>query len=189
MAIENAWTLSEHTGVGWRPLKIFEAVPHSRLLPIDPRLAGVAKLFLEMNVSVDPSTVTADHVQLTCDGSPHPGTVTVSAQPYGGCGYDGLSLTLGERLPDGACCTLSLDGMLTIYGKPFVDALAITPLIGDTDGSGSVLASDMLGIKAYVGQTAWDDNVRYDLDGNGVILASDMLLIKTYIGNTAPDCP
>jgi hypothetical protein len=59
-------------------------------------------------------------------------------------------------------------------------------LIGDTNGNGSVNASDVSQTKSQSGQTATSSNFRRDVNANGVINASDVSLVKSRSGNALP---
>ncbi len=59
-------------------------------------------------------------------------------------------------------------------------------LIGDTNGNGTVNASDVSQTKAQAGQPITASNFREDVNGNGVINASDVSLVKSRVGTALP---
>ena len=60
-------------------------------------------------------------------------------------------------------------------------------LAGDTNGNGSVSASDVAQVKAQSGQTVTAANFRLDVNASGgSISASDVSLVKSKSGNTVP---
>ena len=56
-------------------------------------------------------------------------------------------------------------------------------LVGDTNGNGTVNASDVSQTKAQTGQAVTASNFRADVTANGVINASDVSLGKIEIGH------
>ena len=62
-------------------------------------------------------------------------------------------------------------------------------LIGDTNGNGSVNASDIAQTKAQSGMAACPPNFREDVNGDGAINASDIALVKFNVGNSLPTPP
>jgi hypothetical protein len=59
-------------------------------------------------------------------------------------------------------------------------------LLGDTNGNGSVNASDVSQTKAQVGQAVSGSNCREDINVNGTINATDASLVKTSLGTALP---
>jgi hypothetical protein len=59
-------------------------------------------------------------------------------------------------------------------------------LIGDTNGNGSVNASDVSQTKSQSGQAATTSNFREDVNINGVVNASDVSLVKSRSGTALP---
>ena len=62
-------------------------------------------------------------------------------------------------------------------------------LIGDTNGNGTVNASDVAMTKAQSGAAACPPNFRTDVNGDGNINASDVALVKFNVGNSLPTPP
>jgi Dockerin type I domain len=62
-------------------------------------------------------------------------------------------------------------------------------LIGDTNGNGSVNASDVALTKAQVGNTVSPPNFREDVTDDGVLNASDVALVKSKVGTSLPTPP
>jgi hypothetical protein len=65
-------------------------------------------------------------------------------------------------------------------------AINMTVLIGDSNGNGSVNASDVSQTKSRIGQALLGTNFRSDVNANGVINATDVALVKTRIGSGSP---
>ena len=59
-------------------------------------------------------------------------------------------------------------------------------LVGDTNGNGSVTASDIGQTKAQSGQPTTAANFRTDVNANGSITASDIGLVKSMSGTALP---
>lgn len=59
-------------------------------------------------------------------------------------------------------------------------------LVGDTNGNGTVNASDVSQTKAQTGQSVTASNFRADVTANGVINASDVSLVKSRSGTSLP---
>jgi hypothetical protein len=59
-------------------------------------------------------------------------------------------------------------------------------LVGDTNGNGTVNASDVSQTKALTGQSVTASNLRADVTANGVINASDVSLVKSRSGTSLP---
>ena len=62
-------------------------------------------------------------------------------------------------------------------------------LLGDTNASGSVTASDIAQTKSQVGQTVTAANFREDPTANGSISASDVAFVKAQAGSALPPAP
>jgi hypothetical protein len=59
-------------------------------------------------------------------------------------------------------------------------------LVGDTNGNGTVNASDVSQTKGQLGQGVTNSNFRTDVNVNGTISASDVGLVKSQIGISLP---
>jgi hypothetical protein len=59
-------------------------------------------------------------------------------------------------------------------------------LIGDTNGNGTVNASDVSQTKGRIGQTLSATNFRSDVNANGSINAGDVGLVKSKVGTALP---
>jgi autotransporter-associated beta strand protein len=59
-------------------------------------------------------------------------------------------------------------------------------LIGDVNGNGTVNASDVVAVKAQLGQPATASNFRADVNPNGIVNASDVVKVKTLLGTSLP---
>jgi len=156
---------------------------------IEPRLGGVREVVVGMNVSADPATVTADHVQVSCAVSAYSGAVAAELEDAEGCGRSVVVLAFEPALPDRDCCTIGLAGMTSAYGQPADVTLAVRTLAGDVDRSGTVSSVDASSIKPYFGTPADATFFLYDIDASGTVSSVDASSIKPRFGNTAPDCP
>jgi hypothetical protein len=101
----------------------------------------------------------------------HQVLVSLSA---GGCNAQYITVTLNNVS----------DGTSTI-SAPVTFGL----LIGDTNGNGTVNASDVAMTKAQSGAAACPPNFRTDVNGDGNINASDVALVKFNVGNSLPTPP
>ena len=64
--------------------------------------------------------------------------------------------------------------------------VGMSVLVGDTNGNGSVSASDIGQTKGQSGQTATGSNFRTDLNASGSISAADVGLVKSKSGTSLP---
>ena len=97
-----------------------------------------------------------------------------------------------------ATVTVNLSGvanaqtlMLTLFGVNDGTsmnnvAVPMSILVGDTNGNGTVNASDVSQTKAQTGQSVTASNFRADVTANGVINASDVSLVKSRSGTSLP---
>jgi len=65
-------------------------------------------------------------------------------------------------------------------------AIPMSILIGDTNGNGTVNASDVSLTKSQVGATVSGSNFREDVNANGVINSVDVALVKAKVGTALP---
>ncbi|MEP7015492.1 MAG: reprolysin-like metallopeptidase [Verrucomicrobiota bacterium] len=83
--------------------------------------------------------------------------------------------------------TITLRNVTDTSGQTFPDtAVSASFLVGDTNGSGSVNASDVSQTKSQAGQPISDSNFRSDVNANGAINASDTAMIKGNLGSALP---
>ena len=77
---------------------------------------------------------------------------------------------------------------VTLYGVNSSTNLviAMSILVGDTNGNGSVNASDVSQIKSRVGQQISATNFRCDVNANGYIDAADVAITKSRAGSGLP---
>ena len=156
---------------------------------IEPRAAGVRKLVCRMNVSADPATVIADHVQVACLENEYAGTIAASLEDADDCPASAVILAFDPALPNRDCCWITLDGMTTAYGQPGAVGFAVRTLAGDIDRSGTVSSVDASSIKPRFGAKADDAQFLYDLDGSGTVSSVDASFVKPRFGHSAPECP
>ncbi len=59
-------------------------------------------------------------------------------------------------------------------------------LVGDTNGNGTVSASDVAQTKGQAGQAVTASNFRNDVNGSGTITAGDVAQVKALAGTSLP---
>ncbi|MBN2581833.1 MAG: hypothetical protein JXL80_02115 [Planctomycetes bacterium] len=153
----------------------------------EPRVAGLRRLRVTFNTQIDPATLVA-------------GAVTVVGQSHGNVSSLVGSLTLDDTLreltiglsaspPDADVYTVTLtDTLRTLDGQTLSGNREVTVrlLAGDTDGSGTVTAADVLALRAAAGQAVSAGNAALDLDASGVITSADVRAAWTRLGNQLP---
>jgi hypothetical protein len=110
------------------------------------------------------------------------GSGTVAATSGSGTANVTLSVT-GASNAQTTTITLSAvnDGTST---RDLVIPLRV--LLGDTNGNGSVTASDIAQVKAASGQAVTPANFRADVNANGSVNATDVSLVKSLAGSSLP---
>ena len=114
--------------------------------------------------------------------------------------FNGVSVTSGSAttsvsnnqvtvnltgVPDAQTITVTL--VSADDGANFGDiSVSMKVLPGDTNGNGSVNASDVSQTKGQVGQTVTISNFRTDVNASGLINASDVSFIKSRVGTAVP---
>ena len=79
--------------------------------------------------------------------------------------------------------TVSLNGVTDEFAQTLpATSVTVKMLIGDTNGSGSVNATDITETKLQAGQTVDNSNFRNDPTADGNITASDVALVKLHSG-------
>ncbi len=79
--------------------------------------------------------------------------------------------------------TVTVSGVTDEFGQVLADtSVQVSMLIGDTNGNGSVSASDISQTKGQTGQSTTGGNFREDLNVNGGISSSDISLVKAHSG-------
>lgn len=156
---------------------------------VEPRLAGVRELVCQMNVPVDPATVTTSGVQVVCQINPYTGGIGLSLAEGALCGQSELTITFDPALPDEDCCQISLPGLATSYGKPSIAEFAIIALAGDADRDGAVTTADGSTTTQRLGWLTDAEMAQYDLDTDGFITTADTSVATQRLGRVAPSCP
>jgi hypothetical protein len=83
--------------------------------------------------------------------------------------------------------TVTLSNVTDNSSQVFPDTvLNASFLLGDTNGNGSVSASDISQTKAQSGQAVTVGNFREDVNANGSINAGDISLVKARAGTALP---
>jgi hypothetical protein len=84
---------------------------------------------------------------------------------------------------NGQQLSVTLQGVIDEFGQTIPDiTVPIRTLVGDTNGNGSVNASDVTQTKVQSGQAVTASNFRTDVTVNGTINASDVSLVKSRSG-------
>ena len=107
---------------------------------------------------------------------------------------DSTGTGIGNAIPmrNGSTVSVSLAGIedirsatITLNGLngTFTQTAALGFLLGDVNGSRSVNASDISGIKARAGQVTNKSNFRFDLDASGAIGITDISAVKGQAGS------
>jgi hypothetical protein len=99
---------------------------------------------------------------------------------------DGRTVTLNlTNVTDVQTITMTLSGVNN--GTSTNDVTTHMRLfVGDTNGNGSVNASDISQTKSRTGQAVTSANFRSDVAVNGMINASDLAMVKSHSGGGAP---
>ena len=112
-------------------------------------------------------------------GSANMGTVTP------GPGSNQCTVNL-NGLPNAQNITVSLTGATTACGASGSASVTMGLLIGDTNASATVNASDTSQTKAQSGAVVTGANFRTDVTPNGAINSSDVSLVKSKSGTALP---
>jgi photosystem II stability/assembly factor-like uncharacterized protein len=137
--------------------------------PIDPATAGLGAVTINGNVQGDLSG------QIQSAGLDASGTV--------------LTVTLTESLPDSDVYHIAVtDQVRTSDDRPIGGDrdLVLQVLAGDVDGSGAVTATDILAVRASVGNVLDAATAHYDVDGSGALTGGDLLAVRRYLGRALP---
>ncbi len=162
----------------------FDAAAADETPKIEPRLGGVARVELDLSFALDEASVSAEHVQLTCQPQPYTGSVTASMS-----GETTVVLDLDPPMPDGHCCRVTMDGMVSTLGHPVADSLSLATLAGDVSRDGIVNTIDFSGIKSRFGVATDVTNQEYDLNTDGIINSLDSSAVKARFGVGVVTCP
>lgn len=155
-------------------------------LPLSSGLAGVecrsSSIYTVVFAFANPLTSTPS-VNATATGVIQPGPSSGSIDPNDSHNYI-ANLT---SLPNAQYITVTLSNVSDSDGNFSNSVPAIMGLlIGDTNGNGSVSASDISQTKAQSGQGATASNFRTDLNASGSVSASDIALVKSKSGTSLP---
>ena len=89
------------------------------------------------------------------------------------------------RCSEWAGATLSLTKVADNFGQSLPDTtITMQALLGDTNASGAVNASDIIAAKSQIGTAVTDSNFRSDVNASGEINASDIDMIRARSGST-----
>ena len=104
----------------------------------------------------------------------------------GSVGVDGSTITIPlTNVANAQTCVVRLNGVSDGINNNIM-TLSAGVLLGDTNGNGSVNASDIGQTKAQSGQALAASNFRSDVNANGAINASDIGLVKSKSGTALP---
>ena len=87
---------------------------------------------------------------------------------------------------NGHSLTITLNGVLDVESNTGSVSSTLNVLIGDTNGNGSVSASDVGQTKAQSGLAVNPGNFRTDVNVSGSISASDVAAVKSRSGTILP---
>ena len=124
-----------------------------------------------------PRSVTVSSASVTA------GTGTVSSASGSGTANITVNLT---GVTNAQTLTLALSGVSDGTGTTGAINAQMAVLVGDTNGNGTVNASDVAETKGRIGQTVDATNFRSDVNANGSINATDTAVVKANIGNALP---
>jgi hypothetical protein len=78
-----------------------------------------------------------------------------------------------------------LSGVTDEFSQVLPDTpVSVNMLIGDTNGNGTVNATDVAQTKGQVGQPVTSSNFRTDVNANGIISATDVAIVKAHSGES-----
>ena len=86
-------------------------------------------------------------------------------------------------VPDAQILTIRLTNVTDEFSQVLPDSLVSMRLLaGDTNGNGTVNASDVAQTKSQIGQTVGSTNFRADVNASGTINATDVAIVKSHSG-------
>jgi hypothetical protein len=138
------------------------------------------------NVTVEPRTIGSGHTIVYQFNGPISSAGSVSVSPVGSA----TSTFLGNEVlvtltgvPDNQRVSVTLTNVNGSVNPPSV---AIGFMVGDTNNTQTVSASDISGVKARSGQITDATNFLFDVNASGAISASDISQIKARSGSVLP---
>jgi len=171
LALVNAVSRKTHGAAGTFDLPIDINQPINATVSVEPRITGSGHMLVfQFNATVGLSA--------TASIDP-PGIGTVSVVAANG---NSLSVVLNS-VADNQRATVTLTG---INGGMTNFSISLGLLVGDVNGTRSVNATDISGVKARSGQTVDATNFRFDLNTSGGINATDILAVKARSGLVLP---
>ena len=124
--------------------------------------------------------ITLGSATVGADGVSNGGMVTVS----------GNTVTIPlTNVANAQTINVRLNGVNNASGTNAATAdltIAMSRLLGDTNGNGAVSSADAAQTKARIGQTLTSSNFRSDLNANGTINSGDVAIVKSAIGSGLP---
>lgn len=168
-----------------RPVEMFGVDP-----PVEPRLSGVGKVVVDVDVALDPATVIAGNVSVV--GVNNPGPYTPDTVTLGGAD-DVVTIEFNTALPDIDCYTFDLTGMESFDGggfdPPEDSEFQIVALVADVNRDNQVSTADGSSVKGRLEDPVTDENCQYDVNDDGQISTADRSSVKGRLENAAPTCP
>jgi len=112
------------------------------------------------------------------------GVGTVSGPPI----FSGSTMSVNlTGVANTQTLTVRLTGVTDEFSQILPDSsVNMNLLIGDTNGNGTVNASDVAQAKSRIGQAVGPTNFRTDVNATGTINATDVALIKSHLGSGVP---
>ena len=109
------------------------------------------------------------------------GTASITSNPVFSKNTMTVNLT---GVADVQTITVMLSSVTDSFGQVLPDkAISMTMLAGDTNGNGTVNASDIGQTKGQVGVPVSSNNYRTDINASGAITSSDVSLVKANTGH------
>jgi subtilisin family serine protease len=102
--------------------------------------------------------------------------------------FSGNSMTINlSGVADVQNLTVNLTGVTDSFGQTLApSSVTMTTLVGDSNGSGGVTATDIGMVKAASGAPLSAANFRTDLNANGTVNGTDIGIVKANAGHSVP---
>lgn len=166
-----------HGAAGQYSLPVAQGIPITGAITVEPRAMGAGHTI----VFQFDTTITSANVNTVSVVNGNGNAVGSASASFSG---QELTVVL-SALPDNIRVTVGVTG---INGVTDVTASAGF-LIGDSNSSASVSASDLSALRVRSGQLVTQSNFIYDVNASGVINASDIVAVKGRLGFNIPTVP
>jgi hypothetical protein len=116
------------------------------------------------------------------DASVTSGIGSISGPPT----FSGNTMTVNlTGVADAQTLTITLSSVTDEFSQVLPDTPAsVNMLIGDTNGNGTVNATDVAQTKGQVGQPVTSSNFRTDVNASGIISSTDVAIVKAHSGES-----